>query len=152
MSTYSAPKWVQNTSSSTAKTTQTRPTRGNFGLVRALTGRLGDDLAHLRSVECAHGRRSHVSQGRDGQVEGRRTLVVRRLQNGHEVVRAQGPVDLLNRDADLGRQLTGDLGSVDRIPVRPDALVRPAAEGLIRSRVSFGFINPAVIVRLYDAA
>src|SRR6476620_7038755 len=35
MSTYSAPKWVQNTSSSTAKTTQTRPTRGNFGLVTA---------------------------------------------------------------------------------------------------------------------
>jgi len=27
---------VQNTSSSTAKTTQTRPTRGNFGLVKAL--------------------------------------------------------------------------------------------------------------------
>ena len=36
MSTYSAPKWVQNTSSSTAKTTQTRPTRGNFGLALAL--------------------------------------------------------------------------------------------------------------------
>src|SRR6476620_9523370 len=35
MSTYSAPKWVQNTSSSTAKTTPTRPTRGNFGLVIA---------------------------------------------------------------------------------------------------------------------
>ena len=35
MSTYSAPKWVQNTSSSTAKTTQTRPTRGNFGLESA---------------------------------------------------------------------------------------------------------------------
>src|SRR3977135_1025621 len=32
MSTYPGSQWVQNTSSSTAKTTQTRPTRGNFGL------------------------------------------------------------------------------------------------------------------------
>ena len=38
MSTYSAPKWVQNTSSSTAKTTQTRPTRGNFGLEKLAVG------------------------------------------------------------------------------------------------------------------
>ena len=38
MSTYSAPKWVQNTSSSTAKTTQTRPTRGNFGQTQATAG------------------------------------------------------------------------------------------------------------------
>ena len=34
MSTCSPSQWAQNTSSTTAKTTQTRPTRGNFGLAK----------------------------------------------------------------------------------------------------------------------
>src|SRR4051812_25805061 len=94
----------------------------------ASAGGFGDDAVHLLSTEGPQGRGTDVARPTELQERRGAGFLVRRLDDGHEVVRTDGPVNAQEIRPDILGRCGEGLGALPGVLVASDPLIGPVQQ------------------------